>query len=93
MPSPENLAVHNAVAAERGRIFTILEHPEARDRHASALALARIPGMSAEQAGAVLASLPKQTALAADSQFARYLAELGVTKSDLDEASFTERSD
>lgn len=66
-----------AAAAERDRIFAILEHPEAQGRHGAAVALAKVSAMSAEQAGAVLASLPKQSAPVADNQFARLMTAMG----------------
>lgn len=54
------LAVAEAAeAAERARISAIVKSPEATGREASALRLA-LSGMEPEQAGAVLAELPKK---------------------------------
>lgn len=77
-------SVVNPVTQERSRIFGILEHPSAQGREGAALALARVPGMSAEAASAVLAGLPKQKAPSAGGdQFAADLARLGTTERDL----------
>lgn len=56
-PSPAALSPADA---ERARVFGILEHPEAEGRHASAMRLARVPGMTPEAAAAILATLPTQ---------------------------------
>ncbi|MBL8588745.1 MAG: hypothetical protein JNK46_09475 [Methylobacteriaceae bacterium] len=47
-------------AAERARIDAILSHPEAVGRYRSAVALAIETDLSAEQAGKVLTSLPRE---------------------------------
>lgn len=52
------------VTAERNRFKAILALPEAKDRQASALAMALETDMTAEQAAAVLKTLPEATATA-----------------------------
>jgi len=64
--------------AERERILGILTLPEARDRQAAALELAKLPTMTMEAARAVLASLPAAaSARQGPTAFERHMAALG----------------
>ena len=81
----ESVTARNAGAvAERARISAILTHPEAEGRQEQAQVLALTEGLSAETAGALLATMPKGTAFAAApaavTQAAGVAAESGEQK-------------
>jgi hypothetical protein len=68
-----------AAQAEAARIFGILSIPEAKGHEQQAVALAKVPAMSADTAKEVLAAMPTQimaTAIA-DNQFATLMTRIG----------------
>jgi signal peptide peptidase SppA len=68
-----------AAQAEAARIFGILSIPEAKGHEQQAVALAKVPAMSADTAKEVLAAMPTQIVgkAIADNQFANLMTKLG----------------
>lgn len=85
LPTPERPPMSHAtppnttqaIEAERARLLGILELPEARERQAAALALAKTPGMTPEAAAAVLAAVPVPKPAGGLSAFEKHMAALG----------------